>query len=116
LANRPGVLHSFSADEEVAEKALEINFRIGITGPVTFSNAKNIQRIVKMIPLANLLIETDAPFLSPQPKRGRRNAPAYVRYIAKKIAELKEIPFEEVARQTTENAKLLFQIGEKTLA
>lgn len=116
LLNRPGVLHSFSGAEAEAEQALLLNFKMGITGPVTFPSARKLQALVQQLPMDCLLIETDAPFLSPQPKRGQRNQPGYIRYTAEKLAELRQIPFEQVAAQTTANAQMLFQIGEKTFA
>ena len=82
LAGRPGVLHSFSADESAAEKAMAANFMIGITGPVTFKNAPKLQALVEKLPLEYLLIETDAPYLTPHPFRGKRNEPARVRLVA----------------------------------
>ena len=116
LAARPGVLHSFSGDEATAQQAFAMNFYIGITGPVTYRNAADLQNLVSKTPLERMLIETDAPFLTPQPRRGKRNEPAYVRFVAEKIAELHQRPYDEVAQITTANARLLFQIGEKTLA
>jgi TatD DNase family protein len=108
LANRPGVLHSFSEDLETARAAIELNFNIGITGPVTFRNAPDLQRVVAGLPLDRLLIETDAPFLAPQPLRGQRNEPAYVRLVADKIAGLHNLPAAAVAEATTSNAGRLF--------
>jgi len=108
LAARPGVLHSFSAGLVEAEQALAMNFFIGITGPVTFRKAENLRRLVAAIPLERLLVETDAPFLTPHPYRGRRNEPAHVRLVVEKIAEIHDRPFAEVAHMTTENARRLF--------
>ncbi len=108
LASRPGVLHSFAGDLETAWAAIEINFYVGITGPVTFRNAQNLERVVAGLPLDRLLIETDAPFLAPHPFRGQRNEPAYVRLIAEKIADLHRLPVVAVAEATTANAKRLF--------
>lgn len=108
LVERPGVLHSFSGTIAEAIQAIGMKFLIGITGPVTFSNAKSLQEVVTYIPLKNLVIETDAPFLTPHPHRGKRNEPSYVQIIAEKIASLKNITIEEVARQTTANAMRLF--------
>ncbi len=109
LAERPGVLHSFSGSLEEAGKASEIGFLIGITGPVTFRNARELQQVVAELSLDRLLIETDAPFLAPQPRRGDRNQPAYVEWVARKIAELHGCPFETVAGQTRINADRLFR-------
>lgn len=108
LANRPGVLHSFSDALEVAERGMNYNFYIGITGPVTFKNAENLRRSVSAIPLSHLLIETDAPFLTPHPFRGKRNEPAYVRFVADRIAQVLGVPMNTVATKTTSNAKNLF--------
>lgn len=109
LAERPGVLHSFSGDLPAAERALAHNFYLGVTGPVTFRKAELLRQVVAAAPLERLLIETDAPFLTPHPHRGERNEPAYVRYIADKIAEIKNLPVEMVAKTTTENANRLFK-------
>jgi TatD DNase family protein len=108
LVERPGVLHSFSGSVSEAEQAVELKFMIGITGPVTFLNAKSLKEVVTYIPLKNLVIETDAPFLTPHPHRGKRNEPSYVQLVAEQIASLKRIAIEEVARQTTANAMRLF--------
>ncbi len=107
-----GVLHCFSGDMEMAESVMEMGFYISIAGPVTFKNAKKIIEIVKIIPDDYLLIETDAPYLAPEPFRGKRNEPAFVANTAKRIAELRGVNFEDVARITTLNAKRLFRIGE----
>ncbi len=111
LAERPGVLHSFSGSLEAAREALSLGFYIGVTGPVTFKNARERQRIVAQLPLERLLIETDAPFLAPHPHRGQRNEPAFVALVAGKIAALKAIPLEKVAAQTSVNAANLFSWG-----
>ena len=116
LANQPGVLHSFSADQNTAERSILVNFYLGITGPVTFPNAKELRELISEIPLDNLLLETDSPFLAPQPKRGKRNEPAFLVFIAQKVAEVKNVSLDSVARITTTNARRLFKIGEKTLA
>jgi TatD DNase family protein len=108
LANRPGVLHSFDESFLWAEKAIERNFYIGISGPVTIRKATMKHELVKFCPLSKLLIETDAPFLTPHPFRGRRNEPAYTAYIAEKIAGLKSTSVDEVMEQTYANAAALF--------
>jgi TatD DNase family protein len=112
LAERPGVLHSFSGNLETAERAIELGFFIGISGPVTFKNAQVKQEMVTSLPLERLLIETDAPYLAPHPHRGKRNEPAFVALIADKIAKLQSRTLEEVARVTTNNAARLFSWGE----
>jgi TatD DNase family protein len=112
LRKNPGVLHSFSGSLETAQQAIGLNFYIGITGPVTFKNAKYKQEMVAQLPLENLLIETDAPYLTPHPYRGKRNEPAFVAEIADKIAGLQSRSREEVADITTSNAARLFSWGE----
>ena len=109
LADRPGVLHSFSGDEKFAEQTRMLNFFIGITGPVTFRNAKNLQDLVIRLPLQDLLIETDAPFLTPHPRRGKRNEPSNVKLVAEKIAELHQEAYNTVTEITTANATRLFK-------
>jgi TatD DNase family protein len=111
LSERPGVLHSFSGSKSTAEKAVNLNFYIGITGPVTYKNAQARRELVKTIPLEYLLIETDAPFLAPVPQRGRRNEPAFVAHIADKIAEIHSRNPEEIAAFSTANAQRLFVWG-----
>ena len=108
LAEKPGVLHSFNGNLETAQKALALHFYIGVTGPVTYKNAEEKRNIIKQIPLTQLLIETDAPFLTPVPQRGKRNEPAFVRYIADKIAEIHKTTREQVAEITARNAAHLF--------
>jgi TatD DNase family protein len=103
-----GVLHSFSAGLEAARRAIKLNFLIGITGPVTFRNAPQLRQLVQELPLESLVIETDAPFLSPHPFRGKRNEPGFVKLIADKIAEIHNLPFDEVANITKRNAGRLF--------
>ena len=111
LAKKPGVLHSYNGNFETAQKAMDLNFLIGITGPVTYKNAQVKRDIVKQIPITKLLIETDAPFLTPVPYRGRRNEPAFIAYIADKIAEVHMTNLEQVAEVTTNNANQLFGWG-----
>ncbi len=108
LAERPGVLHSFAGSLETAQQAICLNFFIGVTGPVTFENARRRQEIIAAIPVGCLLIETDAPYLAPHPHRGKRNEPSYVGLVAGKIAALHGVSIEEVARITTANANKLF--------
>jgi TatD DNase family protein len=108
LAQKPGVLHSFNGNLETAQKAIARNFYIGVTGPVTYKNAEEKRRIIKQLPLSRLLIETDAPFLTPVPHRGKRNEPAFVAYIADKIAEIHITTREQVAEITAVNAAHLF--------
>ncbi len=108
LANRPGVLHSYEGDLETALQAIQLGFKIGISGPVTFHNAKVRQSITAGLPLDSILIETDAPYLTPHPFRGLRNEPSYVVWIAEKIAALHNRPVSEIAAVTTQNADRFF--------
>lgn len=106
-----GIMHCFTGSLEIAKACMEMNFYISFGGPVTFKNAKKPKEVVKDIPSDRLLIETDCPYLTPAPFRGKRNEPSYVKYIAEQIAELREISFEELAELTTENAKKVFRIN-----
>jgi TatD DNase family protein len=103
-----GVLHCFSGDREMALAVIQMGFYISFAGPVTFDNARRLQELARELPLERMLIETDCPYLAPQPRRGQRNEPAYVRWVAEKIASLRGIPLERVAEVTTENARQLF--------
>jgi TatD DNase family protein len=105
---RPGVLHSFSSSQSVAERAIELGYYLGFTGPVTFKKSDDLRAIAGKVPANRLLIETDAPFLAPQKYRGKRNEPAYVRLIAEQIAETRMLEFAEVAKMTTANTANLF--------
>jgi len=109
LAACPGVLHSFSGDLISAHNAIKLNFCLGITGPVTFKNSEKLQQVVGSVPLKNLLIETDAPFLTPHPFRGKRNEPAYVKYVAEKIAEIQEISYDVVVETSQINSERIFR-------
>jgi TatD DNase family protein len=111
LAETPGVLHSFNGNLETAQKALDLNFFIGVTGPVTYKKAEEKRQIIRQLPLERLLIETDSPFLTPVPMRGKRNEPAFVIYIADKIAEIHMTTREQVERITAANAARLFGWG-----
>ena len=105
-----GVMHCFSGDWALATKVLDLGFLISIPGVVTFNKASALQEVAKKIPLDKLILETDAPFLTPDPYRGRINIPEYVLYTARKIADLRGITVEEIARTTTENAQRLFNL------
>jgi len=109
--NLQGVLHCFSGDREMAVQATKMGFYISFGGPITFQNARMLQKLVRELPLDCMLIETDCPYLAPHPHRGQRNEPAYVRLVADKIATLKEVPFERVAEVTTANARQLFGLS-----
>jgi TatD DNase family protein len=111
LGSEPkGVIHCFGGSLEQAKKFIDLGFYVGFTGIVTFKNAKELQEIAKVLPLDKILTETDSPYLAPVPFRGKVNEPSYVRYVAEKIAELKNINNKTVEEQTFKNAKALFQI------
>lgn len=103
-----GIMHCFGGSVETAKQCIQMNFMISLGGPVTFKNARQPKEVAKEIPLEYLLIETDAPYLAPHPYRGKRNEPAFVTLVAAEIARQKDISIEEVARQTTVNAKTVF--------
>ncbi|MBN2285228.1 MAG: TatD family hydrolase [Tissierellales bacterium] len=105
-----GIMHCYSGSPELAKEYIKLGFLISLAGPVTFDNAKKAKEVAKEIPLEYLLVETDSPYLTPVPYRGKRNQPAYVKYVAEEIARIKGISFEEVARVTTANFKRLFKL------
>jgi len=105
-----GVIHCYSGSASQMAQFLDLGFYIGLDGPVTFKNAHEVQEVAQKVPLDRLLLETDAPYLTPHPYRGKRNEPAYVSYVAEKIAELRGLTFDEVCQATTENALRLFKI------
>ena len=105
-----GIIHCFSGNYEMAKVCIEMGFYISIPGSITFKSAEGFREIVKKIPLESLLVETDAPFLTPEPFRGKRNEPSYVRYTAQRVAELKNISFEKVVEVTTENALRVYKL------
>jgi TatD DNase family protein len=106
-----GIIHCFSGDEEMAKACIDMGFYISIPGSITYKNAGPFHDLVKRLPLDFILIETDAPFLTPVPFRGQRNEPSYVRYTAERIAKIKKIPFEKVAEATTQNALKVFRLN-----
>ncbi|NOY52565.1 MAG: YchF/TatD family DNA exonuclease [Deltaproteobacteria bacterium] len=106
-----GVIHCFSGSREMARQALELGLFISFSGTLTFKNAGNLREIAREIPIEKMLIETDCPYLAPQPVRGKRNEPAYVRYVAEVLADLKGLTVEDVARITRHNARELFSMG-----
>ncbi|WP_035253225.1 TatD family hydrolase [Desulfatiglans anilini] len=112
LRKRRGVIHCFSGDLDLAHTFIDLGFYISIPGTVTFPKATQVREVARGIPLEALLIETDAPYLAPVPKRGKRNEPAFVRYTAGEIASLRGLREEEIARVTTENACRLFGIDQ----
>ena len=107
-----GVVHCFSGTREIAEKCIELGLYISFAGPITFSNAQNLREVAKSVPVERLLLETDSPFLSPQPKRGERNEPSYLSYIIPVLADIYGLSVEDIKRITTFNAYKLFGIGE----
>ncbi len=110
-ATKPiGVVHCFSGSVEMAEEILKIGMYIGVGGVVTFKNAKKLCEVVANTPIERILLETDAPYLAPEPYRSKVNNSAYIRYIAEKIAEIKNMAAEDVLKITTKNAKTLFKI------
>lgn len=109
-AGLSGVFHCFSGSLEMAREVLAMGLYLSFAGPVTFANAHKLKEVAKAIPLDRLLVETDSPYLTPEPHRGRRNEPAYVRLVAETIAGLRNIEPEQLARITTENTKRLFGI------
>lgn len=108
--NYRGVFHCFSGSWEQAQLCLELGFYLGFDGPLTFKNSKKPVRVAREMPLERILIETDCPYMAPEPKRGRRNEPAYVAHIAAKLGEIREISPEEAARITYENGCRLFGV------
>lgn len=105
-----GVLHCYSGSLEMAKEYLKMGFYISFAGPVTFKNSRISKEVAQNISLDKMLIETDSPYLAPEPKRGKRNEPLNVRYVAAMIAELRGVPFDEIAISTSKNVKKLFSI------
>lgn len=106
-----GVMHCYSGSAQMAREVVQMGMMVSFAGPVTFKNAPKTKEAAKAVPLERLMIETDSPYLSPEPFRGKRNDSSRVRYVAEEIARLKEISFDELARITTENGKRFFRIG-----
>lgn len=104
------LMHCYSGSRELAEQYVKLGATISIAGPVTYKNARKLLEVVQSIPIERLLIETDAPYLTPEPFRGKPNKSPYVEYTARKIAEIKSLSFEDVARITCQNAKVFFNI------
>ncbi|GAA4837638.1 TatD family hydrolase [Algivirga pacifica] len=102
-----GVLHCFTGTVEDAKRLQALNFKIGLGGVATFKNG-GLQEVIPEIPMSEIVLETDSPYLSPTPHRGKRNEPAFVYYVAEKVATLKQLDFQDVVAQTTQNAKALF--------
>ncbi len=108
--SKKGVFHCCPLNRELVKEALKLGYYISFAGPITFKNSKNAEEIVSMVPIDKILIETDSPYLAPEPKRGTRNDSRNVKLVAQKIAEFKNIPLEEVAKITYENAIKIFEI------
>ena len=108
--NKKGIFHCCPLNRELVKEGLKLGFYISFAGPVTFKNSKNANEIIEMVPNEKMLIETDSPYLSPEPFRGKRNDPRNVKFIVKKIAEVKNLTIEEVANITYENAMRIFNI------
>jgi TatD DNase family protein len=107
-----GVFHCFTETAEVARAALDLGFHISFSGILTFRNAQDLRDVARFVPLDRLLIETDSPYLAPMPYRGKTNQPAYVPFVAKQVAEVKQLPPSEVARATSVNFNRLFELEE----
>ena len=105
-----GVIHCFTGNYEAACDYLDLGFYLSFTGIITFKNAEPLRQVVRQVPLEKMFVETDSPFLTPVPHRGKRNEPAYVRLVAETVASVKSISVENVARVTTENVQNLFKI------
>ena len=108
--NKKGVYHCCPLNRELVKEALKLEFYISFAGPITFKNSKNASEVIKMVPNDKILVETDSPYLSPEPYRGTRNDPRNVKFMAEKIAQTKEIEIETVAKNTYENAEKIFNI------
>lgn len=109
-----GIMHCFSGSWETAKMALDMNFHISFGGPLTFKNAKQPKEVAAKVPLDRLLIETDCPYLTPHPFRGKRNESGYVRYVAEEMASIHGLSFEEMAKITADNARKLFALDTST--
>jgi len=105
-----GVVHCFSGDRTMAQELFELGFYISVAGPVTFPNARRLRELIRHVPLERVLLETDCPFLSPHPYRGKRNEPANVKLVAQKLGEIKHISLQDVSRAPTENACRVFRL------
>ena len=108
--NKAGIFHCCQPNQEMVRQALELGYYISFAGPITFRNARNSIDVVKMVPMDRILIETDSPYLAPEPNRGKRNDCRNVKFVAQRIADLKEISIEEVAKITYDNAMRIFEI------
>ena len=107
---KKGIFHCCPLNRELVKEALKLGFYISFAGPITFKNAKNADEIIRMVPLDKMLIETDSPYLSPEPYRGKRNDSRNIHLMAEKIAKVRNLPVEEIASQTYQNAQKIFEI------
>jgi TatD DNase family protein len=107
---KQGIIHCFSGDYRMAQRCIDMGFYISIPGAVTFAKSERLQEVVRQVPIASLLVETDAPYLTPHPNRGKRNEPAYVIHTARKVAEIKRLSLEDVAGITSQNTRTVFGI------
>ena len=110
IVNKRGIFHCCQLNQEMVKQAINLGYYISFAGPITFKNSKNAKEVVDLVPMDKILIETDSPYLSPEPNRGKRNDSRNVKYVAEKIAEFKNMSLEEVARITYENAMRIFEI------
>lgn len=106
-----GIIHCFSGSKELAEEYVKLGFYIGVGGVVTFKNGKKLKQVVKAVPLEKIVLETDCPYLAPEPYRGKRNHSGYIKYVAEEIARLKGLTYEEVVAQTEINAKEVYRLN-----
>ena len=113
-ATKKGIFHCCPLNRELVKQALKMGFYISFAGPVTFKNSKNANEIIQMVPLDKMVIETDSPYLAPEPHRGTRNDSRNVKYIAEKIANVKEMSLEDIAKITYKNAMKIFEITDPT--
>ena len=111
---RGGIIHSYSGSWEMAERFIELGLMISFSGVVTFKKALDVQEAAQKLPLDKILVETDAPYLAPVPKRGHKNRPAYARYVVEQIAKLRQLPTETVAKATYDNAMKVFGLADET--
>lgn len=110
IVNKRGIFHCCQLNQEMVKQATNLGYYISFAGPITFKNSKNAKEVVDLVPMDKILIETDSPYLSPEPNRGKRNDSRNVKYVAEKISEFKNMSLEEVARITYENAMRIFEI------
>ena len=103
------LMHCFTGSQKFAEKLLDLNAYFSASGIITFKNSQDLQKTFQLIPLDKLLIETDSPFLAPEPNRGKKNEPSFVKFTGKKLADLKNISFEDLVNSTTNNFNKLFK-------